>query len=282
MAPAFACGRICFIGCGKMGEAMLAGWMASEDDRIRAFASRGFDVVVPRAERAAELAERYGVRTFSDASEAPSDASIVIVAVKPQMIGEVLPLMKRSAAFAATPPLLISIAAGVPSSRFEGALGKEVHVICVMPNMPLQVRAGATVVAKGASATDAEAAFVNDLFAALGASFIVDEAQIDAACALSGGGPAYLAYLAECMADAGVRAGLEPPLAEALARQTLAGTGACVAQTPVSLADLRASVCSPGGTTLAALAAMQEGGFQEAVFEGIASAVQRAKELSTC
>lgn len=274
-------GRIAFVGCGKMGEAMLAGWISSQDACARELCQRGFDAVVPHEARAAVLETLYGVRTFASASQLPDDVTIVILAVKPQMMDEVLGQLALSAACAQGSPLVVSIAAGISCARIEESLPHEAHVVRVMPNMPLQVQAGASVVAKGAHATDAEAAFVNQLFCALGTSQVVDEAQIDAACALSGGGPAYFAFLAECMAAAGERAGLDSALAEALARQTLAGTGVYLAEGQMTLMELRQSVCSPGGTTLAALGALEQD-IARAADEGIKAAIARAKELSAC
>lgn len=281
MADPLTQGRACFVGCGKMGEAMLAGWMASEDASASALRERGFCVVAPREERAALLASRYGVSTFASAAEVPSDVSFVILAVKPQMMDEVLPLLAASPAFVDEQPLVLSIAAGTPCARIEAALPEGARVVRAMPNMPLLVQEGATVVARGTCASSADAAFVNGLFCALGASEVVEEGQIDAVGALSGGGPAYFAYLAECLAQAGAEAGLSSAMAEALARQTLAGTGAYLAQGSASLADLRVSVCSPGGTTLAALAAM-DGAILEAAASGVRAAISRAKELTSC
>lgn len=281
MADSLKEGRVALIGCGKMGEAMLSGWMKAEDGCAQALRARGFDVVVPHEDRAAALAERYEVRTHGSAADVPSEVSLVILAVKPQVMDGVLAELSTSPAFAHDVPLVVSIAAGIPCARYEAALPAGAPVVRVMPNMPLQVQAGATVVARGAHATDADAQFVNQLYGALGASFVVDEAQIDAACALFGGGPAYFAYLAECLAQAGVKAGLSLDLAEALARQTLAGTGEYLSQGTVTLAELRASVCSPGGTTLAALGAMEDS-IRSATDAGIAAAITRAKELSSC
>lgn len=281
MADPLREGRVCFVGCGKMGEAMLAGWMASEDASAAALRKRGFCVVVPHEARARELAERYGVDAFASAEQTPSDVSFIILAVKPQMMGEVLPLLAASPAFEQGLPLVLSIAAGTPCARIESSLPAGTPVVRAMPNMPLLVQEGATVVARGAWATDADAAFVDALFCALGTSQVVEEGQMDAVCALSGGGPAYFAHLAECLARAGVEAGLAPVLSDALARQTLAGTGAYLAQEDVSLADLRASVCSPGGTTLAALAAMEDA-MSETAMRGVPAAISRAKELTSC
>ncbi len=281
MADLLMEGRICFVGCGKMGEAMLAGWMASEDASAKALREHGLCVGVPREERAAHLANRYGVDTFASAAEVPSDVSFVILAVKPQMMDEVLPLLAASPAFVDGLPLVLSIAAGTPCARIEATLPNGVRVVRAMPNMPLLVQEGATVVARGTWATSADAEFVNRLFCALGTSEVVEESQIDAVGALSGGGPAYFAHLAECLARAGAEAGLSPAMAEALARQTLAGTGAYLVQGDASLADLRVSVCSPGGTTLAALAAMDET-IPEAAASGVRAAISRAKELTTC
>ena len=273
-------GRAAFIGCGKMGEAMLAGWLSSDDASAAKLASRGFDVIVPDAARRESLESRYGVRTFASASDAPADASIIILAVKPQVMDDVVGELASSPAFADATPLVVSIAAGIPCARLEGALPVGTSVIRVMPNMPLQVQAGASVVAGGAYADQAEVSFVNDLFAALGTSQVVDEQQIDAVCALSGGGPAYFAYLAECLAAKAEEAGLSAELARSLARQTLAGTGVFLAKGTSTLSELRGSVCSPGGTTLAALAAMDSGGFAAAAGAGVDAAIERAKELS--
>ncbi len=282
MAHPLENGRIAFIGCGKMGEALLAGWLSSADPLAQQLADRGFIVVVPTASHARCLEDRYGITVISAASQLPPDVSLVILAVKPQVLPSVLEKLTLSPAFTEGCPLVISIAAGISIASLEEALPRAVPVIRAMPNMPLQVGEGASVVAKGTRATDAHLAFANRLFALLGFSQVVQEDQIDVVCALSGSGPAYFAYLAECLVQAGQEAGLSPQLACALARQTLAGTGACLADPSLSLEELRVSVSSPGGTTLAALAAFEQAGFASAVASGVNAAIRRAKELSQC
>lgn len=272
-------GRVAFIGCGKMGTALLAGWMASPALAAQALMNRGVDVVVPTEAHAKELASRFPVEVFPCANGISEDVAIIILAVKPQKMDEVLSALASTKA-ATSSPLVISIAAGISTARIEDAL-PSAHVVRVMPNMPLAQGCGVTVVAGGDSAEQAQVVFVNDLLACLGDSFIVDEEQIDAVCALSGGGPAYFAWVAECLARAGEHAGLDPALARALSRQTLAGTGVCLAKTDDTLEELRQSVCSPGGTTLAALAAMEVAGMESAVDAGVLAAVERAKELSS-
>ncbi len=265
-----------------MGEALLAGWLSSSDPAAQRLASRGFLAVVPTASHGRCLEDRYGITVIPSATQLPSDASLVILAVKPQVLPSVLEELASSPAFTEGRPLVISIAAGISIASLEEALPRAVPVIRAMPNMPLQVGEGASVVAKGSRATDAQLAFANQLFGLLGFSQVVQEDQIDAVCALSGSGPAYFAYLAECLAQAGCQAGLSSQLSEALARQTLAGTGACLVDQSLSLEELRASVSSPGGTTLAALAAFEQAAFAPAVTAGFNAAIQRAKELSQC
>ncbi len=272
-------GRVALIGCGKMGTAMLDGWSASQDPAARSLMERGVDVVVPTRSHGEALANRFSVEVHSSADQIPEDVAIIILAVKPQKMDEVLPLLVQTRAASAS-PLVISIAAGIPTTRIEEALPCA-RVVRVMPNMPLSVGCGATVVAAGASASDEDAVFVNGLFACLGDSFIVEEDQMDAVCALSGGGPAYFAWLAECLAAAGEREGLDPELARALSRQTLAGTGAVLMKSGLSLEELRRSVCSPGGTTLAALDAMDKAGMESVAAAGVGAAIIRAKELSS-
>lgn len=274
---------VLLIGCGKMGEAILSGWLACDEGAAHALTPQSFTVVEHTPDRASVLARSYGVDTALSVHEAPQ-ADIVIVAVKPQAFGDVLLQMRETGHVRAgeAPPLVVSIAAGIPTSEIEQALGEGAHVVRVMPNLPLQVGSGASAIAGGAHATQEEVELVRELFAALGFSCVVDEGDIDAVCALSGGGPAYFSYLVELLAEAGEEAGLDHALALELAQSTLIGTGQVLAASKQSARELRQAVCSPGGTTLAALEAMDSHGIKEAVHAGVASAIVRAKELSRC
>ena len=177
-------------------------------------------------------------------------------------------------------PLFISIAAGIPTTRLEAALPKDAHVVRVMPNMPLSIGAGASGVCKGAQATNDEYDYVVGLFGCLGRAVPVDESDMDIVCALSGSGPAYVAAMIEALRDAAAAQGLDEQLAETLALQTVLGTARLIDETPLSPAVTREAVCSPGGTTLAALDAMYEAGFNDVFQAGVDAAVRRSKELA--
>ena len=303
---------IVMIGAGAMGGAMLNGWIGSGEGVAAALRGANFVVVEPTEEKASRLHGNLGVHAVSsikDAEASVSDASvagmgkpdIVVLAVKPQVMDGVLEQLRALPWFAtdtdgkaagndhdrqnvpSTPgsfPLVVTIAAGIPTTHFEEMLGRGVRVVRVMPNMPLQVGAGATAVAAGKNATSDDVTLVKALFDCIGSAYVVDESQIDAVCALSGGGPAYVAYLIEALTAAGVTQGLDRVLAESLAAQTVSGTCSLMAERKMSPEEVRRAVCSPGGTTLAALAAMEEGGFERSIDAGVAAAIQRAQELA--
>lgn len=270
--------KVLLIGCGKMGEAMLSGWCASNIEPAALLNGENFVVVEPNSERASNLKDSYGVETVEDVSELDGHFDLVIFAVKPQQVGDVLDSISSSS-LDLDDSLFITIAAGMQTSRFEDALGDGARVVRVMPNMPLQVGKGASVVAGGANATEADVELVNSLFDALGTSSVVDEDQIDAVCAISGGGPAYVAYMIEALRDAGVAYGLDAGLAESLALETVGGTYAAMSSNGTSPEDMRISVSSPGGTTLAALGVMDEASFKPMFQEAVGAAIDRAREL---
>lgn len=271
--------RIALVGCGKMGGAALDGWLRSSKAPADALEASSFVVVSPREEHRAEIEDAYGVATVADVSQlrgvGPFDA--VVLAVKPQVMGGVLEGLADVCG--ADLPLVVTIAAGIPTSRYEAVLGHGARVVRVMPNMPLQVGMGASVVAGGSNASDEDVRLVNDLFDALGTSSVVPEDQIDAVGAISGSGPAYVAYMVEALRDAGVRAGLDAGLAESLALETVGGTYAAMKAQGSTPEEMRVSVCSPKGTTLAALAAMDDAGFKEVFESGVQAAIRRSVEL---
>ena len=271
--------RIAIVGCGKMGEAILTGWLDSDRPPADALDKGSFAVVEPSEDRREQLSGKYGVQAVASAAELSSlgPFDIVLLAVKPQVMDSVLPEVASSCA--SSNPLYVTIAAGIPTSKYEAALGEGVHVVRVMPNMPLQVGKGASVVAGGKNATEEEVELVNGLFDALGVSYVVPESQIDAVGAISGSGPAYVAYMIEALRDAGVDAGLDAKLAESLALETVGGTYAAMVAEGLSPEEMRISVCSPKGTTLAALAAMDADGFKQVFKDGVDAAIQRSKEL---
>lgn len=271
--------RIALVGCGKMGEAVLSGWIDSPKPPADALSASSFAVVSPREEHRAQLRDAYGVQVAGCVADAAALGSfdMIVLAVKPQVMPEVLGDV--ATAFAGAMPLVVTLAAGIPTSRYEQALGEGARVVRVMPNMPLQVGMGATVVAGGAQASDDEVRLVNDLFDALGVSYVVPESQIDAVGAISGSGPAYVAYMVEALRDAGVAAGLDAQLAESLALETVGGTYAAMKGKGFTPEEMRVSVCSPKGTTLAALTAMDEAGFKPLFASGVNAAIRRSEEL---
>ena len=273
--------RIALIGCGKMGEAILSGWLDSNVAPADAIDASSFVVVSPRQEHRDQLASAYGVDVAADVPSALASADapvdMIVLAVKPQVMDGVLEEVRE--ACGSDVPLVVTIAAGIPTAKYEAALGEGAHVVRVMPNMPLQVGKGATVVAGGSQATEEEVALVNALFSALGESHVVPESQIDAVGAISGSGPAYVAYMVEALRDAGVEAGLDAALAESLALETVGGTYAAMKAQGCSPEEMRISVCSPKGTTLAALAAMDDAGFKPMFKAGVDAAIRRSEEL---
>ena len=273
--------RIALIGGGKMGEAILAGWIAARDGAAAGISAESIVVAEPGAEKRAALEAAYGVECVADGSEILR-TDIVVIAVKPQVIDDVLASLadKRGYAGGAAGPLFVSIAAGVTTARIESILAPGSRVVRTMPNLPLQVGAGATGVAGGANAADGDVELVRALFACLGEAVVVSEDQLDAVCAVSGSGPAYVAALIEAMADAGEACGLDRALAERLALQTAFGTAKVLLETGQGVGEFKQAVCSPGGTTVAALDAMAASGFEVSIAHGVKAAAARSKELA--
>ena len=275
--------RFAVIGGGKMGEAIVGGLIGAKEGIAAPFQAADFTVADPGQARRALLEERYGVACVPDGA-AIERADVVILAVKPQVMMDVLAGIRDGEAYrgAAEGPLFVSIAAGLATPALEAGLAPGSRLVRVMPNTPLLVARGATAVAGGACATDEDVAFVHGLFSCLGMACVVDEADLDAIGAVSGSGPAYVAALIEALRDAGAKAGLDADLAERLALQTVLGTALLMEGTGSSAEQTRIAVCSPGGTTLAALAAMEERGFSASIEAGVAAAVRRSKELGKC
>ena len=276
--------RICIIGCGNMGGACLSGWLKSEDGIATNLSKESFVVVSPFEEDRKRVESVYGVEFVSSPKDLTSDSPIdlILLSVKPQVLPSVLEDLAESGVLDSASgqnPIVLSIAAGISTDSIEQALPEGVHVVRAMPNMPLQVCHGATAICGGANATSSDVDTVNQLFCALGTSSEVDESLIDAVCAISGGGPAYVAYMIESLRDAGAELGLDKSLAESLALETVGGTYESMRAKDVSPEDMRKSVCSPGGTTLAALAELDAAGFKPMFASAMEAAVKRAAEL---
>lgn len=272
--------RVVIVGGGKMGEAILGGLISCTEGVAACLNASNFLVADPGDDRREYLEQTYGIACVKDASVAQA-ADLVVLAVKPQVMWPVLEGLKDVPAFAGGEegPLFVSIAAGLATSRLEAALAEGTHLVRVMPNVALMVSEGAAAVCRGSRATQEEVELVRDLFGCMGRACIVEESQMDAVCAISGSGPAYVAAMVEALRDAGVAQGLDFELAESMALQTVYGTAALIKTTGQSPEQTRISVCSPGGTTLAALDAMNQAGFADVFSAGVDAAVRRGEEL---
>ncbi len=261
------------VGCGKMGGALLSGWLES------GVAAAGVVVVDPAG--ADRFAEREGVVVVSgpDALDSGLDPEVVVFAVKPQHMDEVAP---RYARFAGARTVFLSIAAGKTIAYFETRLGAGAAIVRAMPNTPAAIGQGITVACANAAASAAQSDLCRTLLEATGEAVMVeDETLLDPVTALSGGGPAYVFLLIECMAEAGVAAGLPRALAERLALVTVAGAGQLALSSDEPPGQLRENVTSPGGTTLEALKVlMAEGALPTLMNRAIAAATRRSRELA--
>ena len=252
------------LGCGKMGGAMLEGWLAA------GVPPGAVHVIDPKP--APWLAER-GVAVNGPLPEAPA---VLVLAVKPQMMAEALP---QVAAIAGPDTLALSIAAGTPLARLEASLPPGTKVVRAMPNLPAAIGRGATAIVGAAAADQAALDLAEALLEVTGTVVQVEsEAQIDAVTGVSGSGPAYVFHLVEALAAAGEAEGLAPDLAMALARATVAGAGAQLDASPLSAAELRQGVTSPNGTTAAGLAVLMPE-LPDLVRRTVGAAAERARAL---
>lgn len=263
------------IGGGKMGEALLAGWLKQGLPR------EAMRIVEPAAERREALAREHGIEVVADAealATAPPLGALVL-AVKPQVMEAVLPAY---ASRLADDTLVLSIAAGKPIALFERILGASRGIVRAMPNTPAAVGRGVSVLCANRHATEAQHTLAEQLMAAVGlVRWIEDEDHMHAVTAVSGSGPAYVFYLIEALAAAGVKAGLSEELAMTLARGTVCGAGELARVSPETAAQLRVNVTSPGGTTAAALAVlMAPDGLGPLLERAVAAAAQRSRELA--
>lgn len=266
---------IVLAGCGKMGEAMLTGWLE------QGLEPGNITIIEPNEQTAEHLIQTYGVTAFAgpELIEDGFQPDFVIFAVKPQMMDVVAPAYAR---FASPATAFVSIAAGKTVGYFTQILGEEAAIVRAMPNTPAAVRRGITVAYPNARISENQRQTCHQLLQAVGSvEWTDDEGIIDSVTALSGGGPAYVFLLTEVMAEAGRQAGLPDALAEKLARETVSGAGELMRQSNDTPETLRKNVTSPAGTTAEALAVlMADDGFQPLMTRAIAAAKKRSQELS--
>lgn len=261
-----------FIGGGVMAEAILARLC----DR-GTIAPAQILVSEPMAARRSLLVERYGVQTTDDNRSLLAQAAVVVLAIKPQMFASVAAQV-AGAWNAAQPPLVLSILAGTPLTKLEVAFGG-CPVVRAMPNTPATVGAGVTAIAPGSLVTADHMAQARQIFEAIGSVVEVPESLMDAVTGLSGSGPAFVALFVEALTDGGVAAGLPRATASTLALQTVLGTAQLLLETELHPAVLKDRVTSPGGTTIAGVAALERAGLRSAVIEAVQAAWQRSRSL---
>lgn len=261
---------VAVIGGGVMGGTIIAGL------RVAGWPGTGVVVSEHNQERGAQLVAEHGVTLAGSAAEAVADAGVVILAVKPQQMAEVLDQIGASVSPTA---MVLTVAAALPSSFYEARLMEGTPVVRAMPNTPALIGAGATSVSPGAHAAEEHLVLAERILSATGLVVRVDESQIDAVIAVAGSAPAYYYAVVEAVIEAGVMQGLDRELASQLAQQTFTGAGALLERTGDTPAELRRRVSSPGGTTLAALDAMTNAGLQGVISAGANAAVARSKEL---
>jgi pyrroline-5-carboxylate reductase len=264
--------RICVLGVGKAGEALVSGLLSS------GWAQPG-DIVgtARRQERLDELRERYGIETTLVNAEAVKGAQVVVIAVKPQDIETLLGDVGDALVAGQT---VLSIAAAIPTELIESQLSDDVPVVRAMPNTPVTVHEGMAGVAAGAHAGENELALAEEVLGSVGRSVRVDEAYMDAVTAVSGSGPAYFALLAESMIEAGILLGLSREVATDLVVQTMLGTAKLLRDEGMHPVELREMVTSPGGTTISAIRELEQAGVRAAFLNAIQAAMQRSRELA--
>ncbi len=264
--------KLCFLGCGNMGEALVSGLVQSGSARPENIICTDI-----REERLQELSARYGVRTTPRNVEAVQQSQVVIYAVKPQLMAEVL---KETAGELDMSKLIISIAAGVPLRAIESLLQKELRLIRVMPNIAASVKESATAISAGKHAKKEDIALAMAIFNSVGkAVFLRENYLMDAITGLSGSGPAYLFIIVDALADAGVKMGLSRKDAQFLAAQTVMGAAKMLMETGEHPGQLKDRVTSPGGTAIAGIHTLEKGGLRTTLINAVVAATQRSKEL---
>ncbi len=263
------------VGCGKMGGALLSGWIERGTD------PQSLIVIEPAAEAAEAVRAAHGVRVEADpgALTADIDPEVVIFAVKPQGLDDIAPLYEG---YSGGATVFLSIAAGKTIGFFEGALGADAAIVRTMPNTPAAVGRGITAAFANPHVVGGQRALCQELLEAVGEVVWVDnEGMLDAVTAVSGSGPAYVFLLIECLAEAGVEAGLPADIAQRLARATVIGSGELARQSPDPADQLRRNVTSPGGTTEAALGVlMADDGLAQVMRRAVDAATRRSRELA--
>lgn len=256
--------KIGIIGAGNMSRAIVIGLISNK--------TRPDSIMVsdPNEKKLAEL-NRYGIKKGTN-EQVIKFADVIVLAVKPNVYPEVLPEV------ADAKKLIVSIAAGISLDYIKSVIGEDTRVVRVMPNTPALAGAGMTAVCSDGAA-DADLETVKNIFGSLGKVLVTEEKYIDAVCGVSGSGPAYVFTMIDAMADGGVACGLTKNDAILLAAQTVFGSAKLLLETNMHPAELRDMVCSPGGTTIDAVKALEQDGFRAALIDAVEAACEKSKIL---
>lgn len=264
--------KIGFIGGGNMGSAIIGGLIRSGLSDAKHLIAADFS----EASRQ-RLSECYGIATTADNTEAASRADILFLSVKPNVFPIVIPQIRD---FVREDTVIVSIAAGQPIARIEQLFGKPIRLIRVMPNTPALVGASMSALCRNTNIADEELAEVLAIFNSFGEAEVVDEHLIDTVVGISGSSPAYVYMFIEAMADAAVADGMPRAQAYKFAAQSVLGSAKMVLETGKHPGELKDMVCSPGGTTIEAVAVLERLGFRSSVIEAQRACVQKSIEMS--
>lgn len=267
--------KLGFIGGGNMAEALINGLVsASFIDAKSVFVSE------PSKSKRDALHAKYKIKVTGDNHELAKKCDILVIAVKPQILKEVLRDIRT---LVGSDKLVISVAAGVPISIMDGALRgdskKKFSVVRTMPNTPALVQEGVTAIASGKHVSKTDVKIAHRIFEAVGRTVDVEEGHLDAVTGLSGSGPAYIFMLLEALSDAGVKMGLSRDVANALTVQTVLGSAKLARESGIHPGELKDMVTSPAGTTIAGLHALEEGGLRTTMMNAVEEATLRSREL---
>ncbi len=263
--------RLGFIGGGKMGEALVKGIL-----RAKLVSADKIIVSDVDKKRCQILEKETGIKTTQENKKVTSGSDIIILAIKPNVMGDILEELKSDI----TPEhLVVSIAAGIPLSFIESFLNKGCRAIRVMPNTPCLVGETAAGYALGKNATQNDGELVGHLLNAVGKSFLLEEKHLDAVTGLSGSGPAFIYMVIEALADGGVKMGLPRNVSTTLAAQTAFGAAKMVLEAGMHIGELKDFVTSPGGTTIEGLHALEKGGIRNALINAVEVATKKSKRL---
>jgi pyrroline-5-carboxylate reductase len=260
---------VAILGAGSIGQILAEGLLRA------GWEESGLVMAARREERAREAERLTGVQTVLDVAEAATGRRVVVIAVKPKDVPQ---LLLQLQGVVSTDQVVVSLAAGVPLAVFESSL-PGVPVVRSMPNTPAAVDEGMTAYCAGRDAGKAELELAAEVLGAVGDTIELSEDLLDAVTAVSGTGPAYVFLLAEALTEAAIREGLPHHAAERLVDQTLRGAGLLLRDSDKSAFRLRAEVTSPGGTTAAAMHVLEEGGFRALLEDAVQAAARRSREL---